>query len=126
VEKAIASYIRLDILRGMDFAAAIVTARREAGLTQAELAARSATSQPTLSAYEQGRKTPGAATLARLLAACGRRLASVAASRPVRVPSSAELERRGATLLDVIELAAALPVRHRRGSEFPGLPSASR
>lgn len=46
-------------------------ARIGAGLTQAELARRSGTSQPTLSAYERGRKTPNAGTLVRLLAVAG-------------------------------------------------------
>ncbi len=51
-------------------------ARVQAGLTQAEFARRGGTSQPTLSAYERGRKTPNAATLVRLLAVAGATLAT--------------------------------------------------
>lgn len=51
--------------------ALIQAARVKAGLTQAALAERSATSQPAVSAYEHGRKVPDLATLERLLAAAG-------------------------------------------------------
>ncbi|CAN5365556.1 hypothetical protein BH20ACT9_BH20ACT9_04390 [soil metagenome] len=53
----------------------IAAARRQAGLTQAELAARAGTSQPAVSAYETGRRSPSVATLQRLLGACGSRAA---------------------------------------------------
>lgn len=49
-------------------------ARVRAGLTRAELARRSATSRPTLSAYEHGRVSPTLDTLQRVLAATGHRL----------------------------------------------------
>jgi uncharacterized protein with HEPN domain/DNA-binding XRE family transcriptional regulator len=52
----------------------IRTARREAGLTQAELALRAETSQPAVARYEQGSAVPTLRTLERLLAACGRRV----------------------------------------------------
>jgi len=42
-------------------------ARTAAGLSQDEMARRGATSRPTLSAYENGRKTPSLATALRLL-----------------------------------------------------------
>jgi transcriptional regulator with XRE-family HTH domain len=45
-------------------------ARREARLTQAELARRAGTTQSAVAAYESGAKTPGVATLERLLGAC--------------------------------------------------------
>jgi transcriptional regulator with XRE-family HTH domain len=44
-------------------------------MSQGELARRAHTSQPTLSAYENGRKSPSVATMERLLAATGHRLA---------------------------------------------------
>jgi transcriptional regulator with XRE-family HTH domain len=56
---------------GVDASQLLREARRRAGLSQAELARRGGTSQPTLSAYERGRKDPSAATLVRLLAAAG-------------------------------------------------------
>lgn len=52
----------------------LVEARRDAGLSQHDLASLAGTSRPTLSAYEHGRKTPSADTLQRLLAAAGRSL----------------------------------------------------
>ena len=47
-----------------------------AGLTQEELARRAGTSRTTLSAYERGRKSPTAATFARLLSGAGWELAA--------------------------------------------------
>ena len=58
----------------MDAAATLRTARRESGLSQAELARRAGTSQATISAYESGSKEPALSTLERLLAATGHRL----------------------------------------------------
>lgn len=46
-------------------------ARRDAGLSQRELARRAGTSQATLSAYEAGRKSPSLDTLARIVRAAG-------------------------------------------------------
>jgi predicted nucleotidyltransferase/DNA-binding XRE family transcriptional regulator len=57
-----------------DVALLLREARAEAGLTQADLAKRATTSQPAVAAYESGRRTPVLATLARLLAACGREI----------------------------------------------------
>src|ERR1700732_2924750 len=50
--------------------------RVTAGLTQDELARRAGTSRTTLSAYENGRKSPTVATFARLLADAGYELAA--------------------------------------------------
>lgn len=97
-------------------------ARRSADLTQAELAVRAGTSQATLSAYERGGKNPSAATLERLLQAAGRRLTTSALARE---PTPAELERAAAQLADVLELAAALPVRHEPDLRFPPLGRAA-
>jgi transcriptional regulator with XRE-family HTH domain len=49
----------------------IKIARMEAGLSQRELAARTATSQATLSAYETGRKSPSLDTLERIVLGAG-------------------------------------------------------
>jgi len=46
-------------------------ARREAELSQTELAARARTSQAAVSAYESGKRSPSVDTLCRLLAAAG-------------------------------------------------------
>ena len=53
----------------------IEEARLASGLGQAELAALAGTSQPTLSAYERGRKNPGLAVTVRLVNAAGWNLA---------------------------------------------------
>lgn len=52
----------------------LAACRAEAGLTQAELARRAGTSQATISAYENGSKSPSVATLERLLAVTGNAL----------------------------------------------------
>lgn len=49
----------------------LVQAREAAGLSQAQLAERSGTSRPTLSAYENGHKSPTLRTAGRILAAAG-------------------------------------------------------
>ncbi|MBO0770838.1 MAG: helix-turn-helix domain-containing protein [Actinobacteria bacterium] len=53
----------------MNAADRIKTARRLAGLTQRELAARSGVAQPNIAAYENGQRTPSEAMLARLIQA---------------------------------------------------------
>ncbi|HXV04840.1 MAG TPA: helix-turn-helix transcriptional regulator [Solirubrobacterales bacterium] len=50
------------------------TLRRDAGLSQRDLARRAVTSQPAIARYERGVATPAWETLQRLAAACGRRL----------------------------------------------------
>lgn len=105
----------------MDAGDAIRRARLRAGLTQHALAARAGTSQATISAYESGRKRPSVETLDRILTATGARLAVVPKRRRVRRPTRRELARVGRTLRDVIELAEALPVKHKRALEYPRL-----
>lgn len=106
----------------MRTASLLLEARRAAGLSQVALAERSGTSQATLCAYERGQKSPSAATLERILAAAGRRLATEQRPRPLRSPGAAALERAGDTLVQVIELAGELPTSHRSSPMFPGLP----
>lgn len=65
----------------MNVARLIRDARRRAGLTQAEVARRAGTSQPTVAAYEAGSRSPSVDTLERLLAATGHRLEARAAPR---------------------------------------------
>lgn len=52
----------------------IPKARKRSGLSQSELARRSGTSRPTLSAYEHGRVSPTLETLERILEAAGHEL----------------------------------------------------
>ncbi len=117
-----ARYIYMDIVSGsVDPAACLRHAREGAGLTQADLAARTGTSQATISAYERGHKQPSVATLSRLLAATGSRLTVTAQSPRVHEPSTAQLERTNRDLGAVLELARALPVRHPQRLRFPRL-----
>jgi predicted nucleotidyltransferase/DNA-binding XRE family transcriptional regulator len=81
-----------------DPAMTIVQARRSAGLTQAELARRSHTSQPAVNRYESGRVKPRPATLRRLLDAC---------RRAGRRPSEALRAHRGEVLAFARELGAS-------------------
>jgi transcriptional regulator with XRE-family HTH domain len=56
--------------------------RRDAGLSQRQLALRANTSQPAIARYERGTATPSWETLQRLTAACGRQLSVGAAAVP--------------------------------------------
>jgi DNA-binding XRE family transcriptional regulator len=53
---------------------ALIAARKHARMTQAEVAERMGTSQPTIARLESGRSRPSLATLHRYAAAIGRRL----------------------------------------------------
>ena len=110
----------------MDPARAISSARRAAGLTQMELAARSGTSQATICAYERGTKVPSSTTLARVIGAAGRRLTTAPASLPVRVPSADDLEHRNRVLAQVLDLAERLPTRRPGQLGYPRLPATGR
>lgn len=106
----------------MDPSQALRDARHRAGLTQARLAAKAGTSQAAISAYESSAKQPSVATLSRLLNAMGSRLAVA--------PDAAELRRQpdptraAHRLIEVLDLAAALPTRHSHELTFPRLPAA--
>jgi transcriptional regulator with XRE-family HTH domain len=54
----------------MEIANLIRDARHAAGITQVKLAHDAGTAQPAVAAYESGARTPGIATLERLLGAC--------------------------------------------------------
>lgn len=105
----------------MRAADAIKQARHQAGLTQRALADRAGTSQATLSAYEAGRKQPAADTLRRLLAACGQRLSIEPAQSVVVRVADEELADRGRRLVQVLDLADALPSSPGRELRYPRL-----
>jgi predicted nucleotidyltransferase/DNA-binding XRE family transcriptional regulator len=67
-------------------------ARREKGLSQAQLARHARTSQSAIARYERAVSTPSLATLERLLRACGRPLLLTTAAarrrRPTRPPTA--------------------------------------
>ncbi|RYB88963.1 XRE family transcriptional regulator [Nocardioides glacieisoli] len=64
----------------------LVYARRAAGLSQAALARLAGTSQPTLSAYERGTKSPSLAVADRIVEAAGHHLEAVSNLEFVEVP----------------------------------------
>jgi predicted nucleotidyltransferase/DNA-binding XRE family transcriptional regulator len=68
----------------------IKEARASARITQAELARRAGTSQPTVAAYESGDKVPTVATIERLLRAMG---ASLSASHIQGIRRTGRLRR---------------------------------
>jgi transcriptional regulator with XRE-family HTH domain len=86
-------------------------ARAAAGLSQRDLARRAGVPQPLISAYEKGRRQPGADMLLRLVRATGHDLtlySTVEASRD----AAAKLEQ-------VVAIASALPARRRGPLTFP-------
>ncbi|HVT77532.1 MAG TPA: helix-turn-helix transcriptional regulator [Acidimicrobiales bacterium] len=85
-------------------------ARERAGLTQAELAARSGVAQSTISAYESGKREPGVEALERLLDAAGYEL-----TIRRRMPTP---EQAGRQLYEVLELADTIR-RAKRGMPRP-------
>jgi predicted nucleotidyltransferase/DNA-binding XRE family transcriptional regulator len=97
----------------MSLAARLIReARLSAGLTQAELAERAGTSQPTIAAYEAGDKVPNVTTLERVLRATG-------TSLEARRSSSGRRQGRLRGLLDerrdqIVELAARHHARNVR------------
>jgi transcriptional regulator with XRE-family HTH domain len=67
-------------------------ARRQAGLTQTELAELAGTSQAAVSAYESGRRSPSVDTLVRILAATGMELRMRLAPPDTHTPALAAAE----------------------------------
>jgi transcriptional regulator with XRE-family HTH domain len=91
----------------------LAAVRRRNGLSQRALARRAGTSQPVVSAYENGRRDPGFETLRRLVAAAGERLVVDAVRPGPDLPPSASLEEHGRRLLDVLSIADAVPLQKR-------------
>jgi transcriptional regulator with XRE-family HTH domain len=100
-------------LGGVEDAATVIRrARRQAGLTQAALAARAGVTQPVVAAYETGRRDPTLPTLRKLLAAAGYGLDLSLRRRLTDQQVADELQA-------VLDLADALPRRHRPELEAP-------
>jgi transcriptional regulator with XRE-family HTH domain len=85
------------------------------GLRQAELARRAGLPRSVVNAYVRGSREPGAGTLARLAAAGGFELQLTSRKPPVDVDRASEI------LVQVLELAEALPFRPRPELEYPRL-----
>ncbi len=110
---------RLDTMAPVDAATILRRARRRAGLTLRALAERAGTSHTTLSAYEQGTKTPRVDTVDRILRAAGfeAEVRLMDAARPV------DRVALGRELAAVLDLAGHFPARHSPTLEFPPFPS---
>jgi len=87
----------------------------ESKLSQAELARRAGLPRSVLNVYLRGRREPGADTLARLAAAAGLEINLVRREPPV------DPERAEKILIQVLELAEALPYRPRPEGAYPNL-----
>ena len=90
-------------------------AREIKRLSLRALAVKAGTSHPTLAAYEQGRKSPTAETLHRILSACD--LAVDVTLRP-RIREQSGLDR-GAELEAALRLAEQFPTRHQNRWQAP-------
>ena len=88
---------------------------RESELTQAELARRAGIPRSVLNVYLRGHREPGAETLLRIAAAGGMDL-RLRKRRPAVDP-----ERASRILVQVLELAEALPFRPRAEMLYPPL-----
>lgn len=89
--------------------------QRRSGLSQAELARRAGIPRSVLNVYMRGHREPGADALMRIAAAGGYGL-ELSERRPPVDP-----ERAGRILVQVLELAEALPFRPRAEMQFPPL-----
>jgi transcriptional regulator with XRE-family HTH domain len=85
------------------------------GLSQAELARRAGMPRSVVNAYVRGKREPGADALARLAAAGGFDLTLSPRKPPV------DAERASRILVQVLELAEALPFRPRPELGYPRL-----
>lgn len=88
---------------------------RRSGLSQAELSRRAGIPRSVLNAYLHGSREPGSEALARLAGAAGFDLSLVERRSPV------DAERAAGILVQVLDLAAALPYRPRAEIETPPL-----
>jgi transcriptional regulator with XRE-family HTH domain len=89
--------------------------QRQSGLSQAELARRAGIPRSVLNAYIRGSREPGADALLRIAAAGGMDLRAAPRKPPV------DPERASRILVQVLELAEALPFRPRAEMQFPPL-----
>jgi len=85
-------------------------------LSQAELARRAGMPRSVVNAYVRGKREPGADALGRLAAAGGLELTLSPRKPPV------DVDRASKILVEVLELAEALPFRPRPELRYPHLP----
>lgn len=112
----------------MGAAAVLRDARRQARLSQTDLARRAGVAQSVISAYESGRREPSLRTLERLVAATGGRLAVTVEPGPAAglpdSPLGRRLRQRRQRVLDVAARYGVTNVRVfgsvARGEDGPG------
>jgi transcriptional regulator with XRE-family HTH domain len=104
----------LPLIAPASAASLIAEIKRRSGLSQAELARRAGIPRSVLNVYLHGRREPGTDALMRIAAGGGFELELAERKGPV------DPERAGQILVQVLDLAEALPFRPR--SEIP-LPS---
>jgi transcriptional regulator with XRE-family HTH domain len=88
---------------------------KHSGLSQAELARRAGMPRSVVNAYVRGKREPGEKALTRLAAAGGFELKLARRKPPV------DAGRAGKLLVQVLELAEALPFRPKRELTYPRL-----
>lgn len=93
----------------------IESIRRGSGLSQAELARRAGVPRSVMNVYLHGKREPGTDTLLRIAAAGGFSLELAERKPPV------DPKRAGEILVQVLDLAEALPFRPRAEMEQPPL-----
>lgn len=98
---------------GRPAAAVLAKARRAAGLSQAELAARAGIQRSAVTMYETGAREPGAGVFLRLLAATG---AALEAGRPA---GTIDCWRNSALFVSLTSVLEAAPVGPAGPLEFP-------
>lgn len=96
-------------------ASLVAEIQRRSGLSQAELARRAGIPRSVLNVYIRGHREPGAEALMRIAAAAGLRLDLRERRPPV------DAERASRILVQVLELAEALPFRPRGEIGYPRL-----
>lgn len=98
---------------GRSAAAVLAQARRAAGLSQAELAARAGIQRTAVAMYETGAREPGAGVFLRLLAATG---AAVETGRPA---GTIDCWRNSAVFVSLTSVLDAVPVGATGPLAFP-------
>lgn len=99
----------------------LIEARRRAGITQAELAARAGTTQSAISAYEHARKLPSIPVLTRLVEACGFELSlDLVDTADDTAPGHAIAEQSVEARMQSVANATAFVAELRRGLKTGG------
>jgi DNA-binding transcriptional regulator YiaG len=115
-KKHLTHWYSIEYHRAMNIEKVLRFCRTRSGLSQRALAERSATSHATLSAYENGRKSPTNRVAERVIADAGFIV------EPFVVATVPKIERgqtRGEELLEVLELAAQFPMQVKPTLGFP-------